>query len=139
MKNWLRRIGIVLALVAIQWVPVDRTNPPESGQLPELAEVRAVVQRACYDCHSNETKWPWYSRIAPMSWWIAHDVKEGRKQLNFSLWDQYNERRKTRKFKEIAKEVKKSTMPQWYYVLMHPEAELSATERELIIKWAAQP
>ena len=141
MKNWLAKIGIplVIALVAVQFVPVARTNPPENGPLPALAEVHAVIQRGCYDCHSNETRWPWYSRVAPASWLIAHDVKEGRKEVNFSIWNQYDQRRKDRKLKEIVKEVEKGKMPPWYYVPLHPDAKLSAAERELIVTWAKQP
>ena len=149
MKKWLVRVGIVLvvALVAIQFVPIEWTSPPVQSDVPMPAEgavqapmdLKAVLARSCYDCHSNETVWPWYSRIAPVSWLIAEDVKKGRVELNFSVWDQYNERRKARKLKEIAEQVEQSKMPQWYYVLLHPEAKLSAGDKEMILRWATQP
>ena len=141
MKQWLKRAGlaVVILLVGIQFVPITRTNPSERGKAPEPREVQALLQRACYDCHSNETRWPWYSYIAPVSFLIARDVREGRRELNFSVWSQYTASRKARKLKEIVEQVEKRTMPQWYYVLIHAEAKLSDGEREAIIKWAKQP
>lgn len=138
MAKWIKRfaVGLIALFIVVQIVPVARVNPTERGQPPAPREVQAVLQRACYDCHSNETRWPWYSRVAPVSFLIARDVTEGRSELNFSTWSQYNERRKTRKLKEIAEQVEKGKMPQWYYVSLHPEAKLSAADRELIIKWA---
>lgn len=141
MVKWLKRIGVglIIALVVAQFVPVARSNPPERGNPAAPAEVQAVLQLACYDCHSNETVWPWYTQIAPASFLIANDVKEGRKELNFSLWDQYNDGRKARKKKEIAKQVEKGDMPPWYYTPLHPDTKLSAAERDLIVNWAKQP
>ena len=138
MKRWLKiiTVGMAVALVAVQLVPVARVNPPERGQPPAPPEVQGLLQRACYDCHSNETRWPWYASVAPVSFLIARDIKEGRRELNFSLWDGYDERRKTRKLKEITEQVEQAKMPQWYYVLFHPQAKLSASERATILKWA---
>jgi len=138
MKKWLKRSAIVLALalVAVQFVPVRRGNPAERNFPEAPLEVQALLRRACNDCHSNETVWPWYSQIAPASFLIGRDVKDGRKKLNLSVWDSYDETRKTRIKKEIAKEVGQSDMPPWYYVPLHPAAKLSAAERELIVKWA---
>ncbi len=79
---------LIIALVAIQLVPVDRTNPPVETEVPATVEVRSILRRACYDCHSNETVWPWYSRIAPISWLVARDVREGREKVNLSTWNQ---------------------------------------------------
>ena len=140
MKKWLKRFGMgfVLILIGLQFVPVDRTNPLEHGQPAAPAEIQAILRRACYDCHSNETIWPWYSHIAPASLLLARDVKEGRREVNFSTWEKYDTRRKTRKLKEITDELKKGEMPPWYYLPLHPEAKLSAAERELIVKWAKQ-
>lgn len=141
MAKWLKRIGALLiaALVLAQFVPAARSNPPEHGKPVAPQEVQTVLQRACYDCHSNETVWPWYSKIAPTSFVVANHVKEGRKELNLSLWDQYNEQRKARKKNEIAKEVNKGNMPPWYYTPLHPEAKLSSSDRKLILNWARQP
>ena len=141
MSGWRGRLGMGLAfvVVAIQFVPVTRSNPPERGQAPAPPEVQAILVRSCYDCHSSETRWPWYSRIAPASFLIAHDVREGRKELNLSAWEQYDARRKARKLREIAEQVETGEMPQWYYVLLHPDARLSARDRERIADWSRQP
>jgi hypothetical protein len=140
MKRWFKRIlvGLLFVGVVLQFVPVDRTNPPEHGQPPASPEVEAILRRACYDCHSNETNWPWYSKIAPASLLLARDVKEGRREVNFSTWEKYDEQRRMRKRREIVKEVEQGSMPPGYYVPLHPEAKLSATDRGLIIKWAQQ-
>ncbi len=140
MAKWMKKfaVGLIAILIVAQFVPVARVNPTERGQPAAPGEVQAILQRACYDCHSNETRWPWYAQVAPASFLIARDVNEGRRQLNFSLWSQFNERRKSRKLKEIVEQVEKSKMPQWYYVSLHPDAKLSAADRELIIKWARQ-
>jgi len=132
-------VGLLVIFFGLQFVPVARTNPPEKDQPAAPAEVQVILRRACYDCHSNETQWPWYARLAPASFLIGHDVKDGRKELNFSLWDHYEPRRKGRKLKEIAEQVEKNKMPQWYYVALHQAAKLSAADRELVIKWARQP
>jgi hypothetical protein len=140
MKKWLVRIGIILTvvLIVIQFVPVERANPPVESDVPAPAELKAVLRRSCYGCHSNETRWPWYSRIAPISWLIANDVKEGRREVNFSVWNQFTGSKRARKFKEIVEQVEGNKMPQWYYVLVHPDAKLSAGDKEMIISWAKQ-
>ena len=141
MKKRFKRAGwaFIILLIGIQFVPIARTNPPEPKEAPELREIRGLLQRSCYDCHSNDTRWPWYSHVAPISFLIARDVKEGRREVNFSLWDGYTPQRKARKLGEIAKQVESGSMPQWYYVLMHPEARLSQSDKEAIVKWARRP
>jgi hypothetical protein len=145
MKRWLKRagIGLIVITVVLQLIPIERTNPSERGEPSGPPEVQALLRRACYDCHSNETNWPWYSKIAPASLLIARDVQKGRKEVNFSTWEKYDDRRKARKLKEIAKEVEKGDMPLPYYLPLHPHylplhphAKLLAEERELIVKWA---
>ncbi len=140
MGKWFKRIGwaILVVLAALQLVPVDQTNPPEKGRAMAPPEVEGILRRACYDCHSNETHWPWYSKVAPASLLIASDVKEGRREVNFSTWEKYDERRKKRKLVEIAKEVETGAMPPWYYAPLHPEAALSEQDRQIIIQWAKQ-
>jgi cytochrome c551/c552 len=140
MKQVFKRLGLALIviLIGIQFIPADKSNPPEHGAAAAPGEVQALLRRACFDCHSNETVWPWYSQIAPGSLLIARDVKNGRKEVNFSTWEKYDEKRKARKLKEIAKQVEKGGMPLFYYLPLHPEAKLSPAERELIINWAKQ-
>ena len=129
-------VGLCVAFIAIQFVPVNRTNPPVQGDFRDSAEVVSVLRRACYDCHSNETTWPWYSRMAPVSWVIAHDVNEGRAALNFSTWNQLSPEKKAEAIKESWEEVAESKMPTWYYVVIHPKARLSANDRSVLRAWS---
>jgi hypothetical protein len=129
-------LGIVLALIAMQFVPVERTNPPVEAEVPAPANIRAVLKRACYDCHSNETVRPWYSHVAPVSWLVAHDVHEARKEMNFSTWNQYNPKRQAKKLAEVWEEVDEGEMPLWYYLVVHRDAALSAEDKALLREWA---
>jgi len=138
MKNWIVRGAVIVLVVwvAIQFVPVERDNPPVESDIAAPAEVRAILKRSCYDCHSNETAWPWYARVAPFSWLIAKDVREGRRELNFSAWNKFTGGRRARKFKEIVEQVEQDKMPQWYYVLLHPAANLSTGDKKILTEWA---
>ena len=129
-------LAVVLALA--QLVPVDRSNPTGGAEVAAPPEVRAILKRACYDCHSSETVWPWYSRVAPVSWLIARDVREGRSVVNFSIFTLYPDKRRRRKWKEIPEQIEKREMPPWYYTAVHPEARLSDAEREMLLRWAAE-
>lgn len=138
MSTRLRRaaLAIVAVLVLIQLVPVDRANPPAEDEVPAPPEVRAVLKRACYDCHSNETVWPWYSRVAPVSWLIARDVREGRDEANYSTWSRYDAKRQAKILKKSWKEVEEGEMPPWFYVPLHPEAALGEQDRAALSAWA---
>jgi len=132
-------VAFCVAFIAIQFVPVSRTNPPVQGDFRGSTEVVSVLRRACYDCHSNQTVWPWYSRVAPVSWVIAHDVNEGRAELNFSTWDQLSTEKQAKAMKESWKEVAEGEMPTWYYVVLHPEARLSANDQSVLQAWSDSP
>jgi hypothetical protein len=129
-------LAFCVAFIAIQFVPVNRTNPPVQGDFRASAEVVSVLRRACYDCHSNETVWPWYSRVAPVSWVIARDVHEGRAALNFSTWNQLSAEKQAKGMKESWEEVAEGKMPTWYYVALHPEARLSANDQSVLRAWS---
>jgi hypothetical protein len=141
MRKWIAVSGLVLlvALVAIQFVPVDTRNPPVTHDIPSSPVVKAVLRRACYDCHSNETGWPWYGRVAPVSWVVARDVRKGRAELNFSTWNQYSTQQQVKKLKEAWKEVAEGEMPPWLYLPAHRDARLSTGDRALLQQWARQP
>ena len=100
------------------------------------AEVSTIIRTACYDCHSMETKFPWYSRVAPISWWIIGHIDHGREELNFSEWSNLPKRTKLRKLKELGKEVEKGEMPLPSYLRGHPEARLTEEQRILIRDWS---
>lgn len=129
-------LALIIALGAIQLVPVDRTNPPVETEVPATAEVRPVLRRGCYGCHSNETVWPWYSRVAPVSWLIAHDVHDGRKEMNLSTWNRYTAKQQIKKLTESWDEIAEGDMPPWYYVPLHPDARLSAHDQALLRAWS---
>ena len=120
---------IVLALIAIQFVPVERSNPSVVNEVSWAnEETREIAKKACFDCHSNETLWPWYSYVAPLSFRIAHHVNHGREYLNFSDWTQPNEG-----FDEIKEVIDTDEMPLWDYLLMHSDAKLTPEEKETLL------
>ena len=127
--------GVVIAmgvLILAQLVPYGRnhTNPPIQQEPPwNLAGTRVLTERACFDCHSNETKWPWYSNVAPVSWLVQRDVDEGRRALNLSEWN-----RPQMEGNEAARTVEKGEMPPRSYVAVHPEARLEPSQRDVLIR-----
>jgi len=136
-NKWMRIALIVGAvLVAIQMVPVDRTNPPVEGVVAAPQEVYAVLERSCFDCHSNQTRWPWYSRVAPVSWLVARDVHAAREEMNFTEWNRMDARKQAKKIEECWEMVEQGKMPLPYYLPMHREARLSDADKALIRDWA---
>ena len=114
-------LGLVALFVLIQFIPVSRENPAATQEIQwDSDQTRALAQSACFDCHSNETVWPWYSYVAPISWRIASHVDHGRQHLNFSEWDQPNE-----DADEIIEVITTGEMPLSDYLMMHPEAQLN--------------
>lgn len=128
----------VALLVAAQFVPVPRSNPPVETEVPASPAVREVLQRACYDCHSNETVWPWYSRVAPASWLLAWDVNEGRDHLNFSTWNRLSAADRQHAFEEIGEEIESGAMPLPIYLPLHPDARLSDQDKAVLDAWARE-
>ena len=137
MKRALIFVMIILVLgIVIQLVPVDRTNPLVTQELSwNSPNARNLAVRACFDCHSNETKWPWYSYIAPISWLIAYDVKEGRGELNFSEWGKDHDESPQELCAEIEETIRNGSMPPWNYVMANPKVRrLSVDEKEDLIQ-----
>lgn len=130
---------IVLAL--IQFIPVDRSNPPVKSredfvnihQTP--ANITSVLKKACYDCHSNQTRYPNYAYVAPISWSIKHHVNEGREHLNLSVWGTYSRELKKGMLENSAADLKQNRMPIPGYMAQHPEARLSEAERKLLVNY----
>lgn len=132
MRRYLRRVTVAIGalLILIQLVPYGRghTNPPVRREPAwDSPATRALAARACFDCHSNQTAWPWYSNVAPVSWLVQHDVDEGRRKLNFSEWD-----RPQREAHDSAKEVRKGEMPPWYYAIPSLHRITSAERTALV-------
>ena len=128
-------IVIIVILIGIQFVPVSKTNPPVTGEIKAPDDVMQILRTSCYDCHSNEVVWPWYSNVAPMSWLVAYDVDEAREHLNFSEWASYSADDKAEDIEEIWEEVEEGKMPLWYYLPLHPEARLSDADKQTIKVW----
>ena len=139
MKTLLHIIGWTAAvLLLLQLVKIDIPEPPKATAADEIKapkQIMALLERSCYDCHSNTTKWPWYSDIAPISFEVRGHVKDGREWLNFTIWNQYSEEKKQKRLKGIVKTID-IKMPLPSYVWAHPEANLNKDERESIKKWA---
>ena len=137
-RQWFKYsfLVLILAVIGIQFVPVNRMNPPVTGEIEAPEKVMAILYRSCYDCHSNKTVWPWYSYVAPASWLVADDVHEGRKHMNFSEWNTYNTKRRNHKIKECGELVEEGEMPLWFYLPLHPEAELLPEDIETIVAWS---
>lgn len=131
-------IGVAGVLIVIQFIPVDRSNPPAEGEIMESTELKTVLKKSCYDCHSNETVWPWYSYVAPVSWLVADDVHEGRRHLNFSNWQNIEVRKVSKAKQEIWEMVSEGEMPLSKYVLLHPEAKLSEKDKQIIKDWTGE-
>jgi hypothetical protein len=132
-----RRIALAFAalLLVAQVVPITRENPPHQGEVPAPQEVRAILERSCYDCHSRETRWPWYGYVAPVSWLLARDIQEAREHLDFTAWDTYSEKKRREHFEEIWEEVEEGEMPLWFYLPLHPEARLSERDLAHLKEW----
>jgi hypothetical protein len=138
MKRRGKRILLILVtiFIVIQFVPVPKTNPPVTGEIVAPQPVMAIFRRACYDCHSNGTVWPWYSHVAPVSWLIYNDVTNGRKAMNFSAWQQMSPMKQAKRRSDIGDEVSKGDMPLPYYVPLHPPSKLTAADKAIIRAWS---
>ena len=133
--------AILIILVAIQFVPVDRENPVSDKnndllvvtQAPE--DIHNLIKNACYDCHSNETVWPWYSSVAPVSFLIANHVAEARENVNFSDWASFDKEDIRGILKHMRKEIDQNKMPLKGYVTLHPEAKMTAEQKASVLEW----
>ena len=124
-----------IAAIAIQLVPSGVSNPASKGDISAPPEVEATLRRSCYDCHSNQTRWPWYSHIAPMSWEVARDIEYGRRQVNFSEWDEYYPSTRKRKLQWVGRALQQEDMPPRSYQLIHPSSRLSPEARAQLQHW----
>ena len=136
-------LALVVLFLGIQFVRPARTNPvvDESQtifthtQMPP--EVAAIFKRSCADCHSHKTVWPWYTNVAPVSWFIANHVDQGRKRLNLSEWGRLDRDRQDKKLRQICDEVEDGAMPLSSYLPMHPKAKLSEQDKKTLCDWTA--
>ena len=137
-------IGLLVVFIAIQFYRPEKniskendiaafmheTNPPE--------EVRTILKTTCFDCHSNSTVYPWYDNIAPVSFWLADHIEEGKSELNFSEWATYSDKKKDHKLEELYEETEKRAMPLKEYIWTHEEARLTQAQIDAVVKWAKE-
>lgn len=142
MKKWLIRIAIVLAsaFIAIQFVRPARTNPVSDPAmaLRAPAHIQPILERSCHDCHTNNTKWPWYTNVAPLSWSIIEHVNEGREELSFSEWGRYSPKDADHLLEEICEMVERSEMPLPEYLWLHRDARLTAADKRALCNWVVE-
>jgi hypothetical protein len=139
--KWLLIVVACLFVIA-QFIRPAKTNPASDPSLALESHVQldpkvsAILDRSCVDCHSNKTRWPWYSHVAPVSWFVIDHVNDGREELNFSEWGQYDRRRQNGKLRQICREITNGAMPLSSYTPMHPGSKLSPEDVKTICEWA---
>lgn len=144
MKKILKIVLVVLivAFIAIQFINrPDKTvstqiTPDDITKKMQVPEnVQSILKRSCYDCHSSQTVWPWYSSIAPASWLVSDDVIKGRKKMNFSEWGKIPDAKKEARLTEVCEQTKSEEMPLPKYLILHGDAKLSQADKDILCKW----
>lgn len=134
-------IFLVFLLLAIQSIRIDKTTIPVNLTTDFIivtsanSDIARILKTSCYDCHSNQPTYPWYTNIAPVSWWIKHHINEGSHHLNFSEWGTYSEKRKNHKLKESIEMIEEGEMPMSSYTLVHGDAKLSDAQKMQLVEF----
>lgn len=146
MKKHIKKIvfGLIILFIAIQFVPVSYNQSDtvldsdfiKTYKVPD--QIQSILKTSCYDCHSNNTHYPWYSKIQPGGWFMEGHIKDGKKELNFSEFGDYSGRRKKSKLKAIINQIKDDEMPLWSYTLIHRDAKLSEEDKQLLTDWLSR-
>lgn len=137
-------LGLVLVFVILQFFPPEKNNAPSDPKLDMLSlldamePVSELIRNACYDCHSNQTVYPWYSKISPFSWYLDKHIQKGKQDLNFSVYGQLDKADKIGVLADFCDEVDAGTMPLQSYTLLHKAARLTEEERELLCNWTEE-
>ncbi len=146
MKKFFNALLLIfgLTLIGIQFFPTQKNTSTEIAKndlllaTPVPSQVATYLENACYDCHSDQTQYPWYHKVQPLAWIIEQDIQEGKHALNFNEFLSYKKAEQARLLSQINQTLKKKSMPPMYYRLLHPEAHLSKSERISIEKWITQ-
>jgi hypothetical protein len=134
-------VGVIILFIGIQFIRIDKSLPPVNQAddfmtvINPNEKIKNILKTACYDCHSDEIVYPWYSNIAPISWWVKDHINNGKKHLNFSIFGTYPPKRANHKLEECFEMLENNEMPLPSYTWMHPEAKLSNDDREMLISW----
>ena len=133
-------LGLLVGLILIQFISPERNDSGDRSndyttamQVPK--EVKEIIKTSCADCHSNKTEYPWYSNIAPVSWYIANHVNDGKEHLNFSEWTAYNKDQKDHIIKDLEEELEEQNMPLKSYLLIHKDAKLTQDQYNILLVW----
>ncbi len=137
-KRYVKLAGLLLAfgLIAVQFIPIERTNPLGAGDPKVPRNVQWILRRACYDCHSGETRWPVWAYVAPISWLVVRDVDRARHTLNFSDWAEYDATRRIALRTIVGPVTASHRMPLWYYLTLHPDSRLSDADLAALDAWS---
>ena len=134
-------IALVIIFIVMQAFRIEKTNPPidlsqdfieQNKPSPEIA---SMMKSACYDCHSNETVYPWYTNVAPVSWWIKDHINEARRHLNFNMWTTYKSKKQDKKLRECVENIEEGDMPMNYYTWIHKDAVLSKEQQKTLMDY----
>lgn len=146
MKKSVKIIVLVLIVgfVGIQFFPTSQNQSDFTlktdfmivNNVPK--QVESIITTSCYDCHSNNTDYPWYNKVQPVAWFLEGHVTHGKEELNFNEWADYSSRRKNSKLKSIISQIEDGVMPLWSYTLIHREAELSEDEKKIVLEWVSK-
>ncbi len=134
--------GLFAVVVVMQFFRIDKTNPESDPAMNIFVvenvptNVQSIIKTSCFDCHSNQVRYPWYTNVAPVSWWVKDHINEGRDELNFSEWGSYSTKRKLHKLEEIEEEVGAAEMPLQSYLLAHGDSRLSKLQKQQLMNWA---
>lgn len=135
-------IGLLILFIAAQFIQPSLNQGNSSGphDITKAASVPGnvmqVLKRSCYDCHSDHSNYPWYDRISPISWWVADHINDGKRELNFTQFNQYTTKKQLHKMEEIRETVEKGEMPLESYLVMHGDAKLKANDKNLLVDWS---
>jgi hypothetical protein len=133
--------ALLAVFIIIQFISIDKTNPPVDKSKDFLAlkktpqDIAQLIRNSCYDCHSNETKYPWYAKIQPVAWYLKDHIDEGREELNFSEFANYEAIRQAKKMRKSANEIEEGEMPLESYTLIHQKAKLTSEQKEKLQKY----
>jgi hypothetical protein len=135
-------LGLLAVIVIMQFFRIDKTNPESDPTMDMFvaenvpADVQSIIKTSCFDCHSNQVRYPWYTNVAPVSWVVKKHINEGRDELNFNEWGTYSTKRKLHKLEEIEEEVGEAEMPLAGYLIAHGDARLSKQQKQQLMNWA---
>ena len=133
---------IIVILIGIQFIRPAKNQSTDvltsdiSHTYPVPQNVSAILKKACNDCHTNNTVYPWYAEVQPVAWWLNHHIQEGKNELNFNEFTAYAVPRQYHKMEEVIEQVKEGEMPLWSYTLIHTDAKLTDEEKQTLINWA---